>query len=536
MRILLGIALTAPLMLGGQNSSRSQEYKQQDKQWTVEGTVTTDSGPAKGARISVSGPTALEESYTNEKGEYVLKGTAPGVYVLRAVMKGHAESKPRALRMLPGTRQTSINFTLGKEAVIAGRVLDAEKRPVVGAFVTACMKAYQDGRLRLEQKAYSTTDDLGEYRIANLSEGKYILSIGPPKLTPRKRAPAPNRASAEPKRLMTVVRNAFYPGVQLLESAAPIMLYEGEQHGGADIVLPSAESFCVRARVVASSGESSASLWLVQPFGDSFPTVANGSVSAGEEYEICSLTPGRYRLLASTWDLETKKATGFVRTDLVVGTRDADLGNLYPRAGIAMQGKLTVVAAAAEDPVPSGLIVTLARRGRPILYGEDLVASVRSDGTFRLENVFPDDYGLTVSGLPDSYYLRGASQQGLSVTRGPIQPGGGELLLSVGSDAAAIRGRTVDKDDNPVPDVTVTLLSSKRLDTDPILTRQSDNNGAFEFTSMEPGKFQILALTGLYAGEASDPAFVANHASLALEVEVAAKESRNVSLKVNSAH
>jgi protocatechuate 3,4-dioxygenase beta subunit len=527
MRTLLGLALTLPLILGGQN---------ENKQWTVEGGVTTDNGPVKGARIGVSGPTPLEDVFTNEKGEYVLKGTEPGVFLLRASMQGTAESKPRALRMLPGTHQTSINFKLAKEAVIAGRVLDAEKKPVPGAIVTACVKAYRDGRLRLQPKQYSTTDDLGEYRIADLSEGKYILSIAPKKLVPRKRALGPSRAGAEPKRLITSVRNAFYPGVQSLESAAPIMLYEGEQHGGADIVLPSAESFCVRATVVASSGESSASLWLVQPVGDSFPTVANGSVSPGEEYEICSLTPGRYRLLASTWDPETKKAAAFVRTDFVVGTRDAGLGNLYPRPGIAVQGKLTVVAAKPEDPLPGGLTVTLERRGRPILYGENLVAAVKSDGSFGIENVFTDEYGLTVSGLPDGYYLSGASQQGLNVTRGPIQPGRGELLISIGSDAAAIRGRTVDKDANPVPDATVILLPSKRLETDPILTRQSDNNGAFEFTSLEPGKYQILALTGLYAGEASDPAFVANHTSLASEVEVAAKESRNVNLKVNNGH
>jgi len=531
MKTLLGLVLATPFVLGGQNSSRSQE----DKQWTVQGGVTTDNGPVKGARISVSGPAALEEVRTDEKGEYVLRGTAPGLYLLRASMKGTAESRPRALRMLPGTRQTSINFKLAKEAVIAGRVLDFEKRPVAGAIVTACVKVYQDGRLRLQQKAYSTTDDLGEYRIADLTEGKYILNIAPKKLAPRKRALGPSRAGAEPKRIMTSVRNAFYPGVQLLESAAPIMLHEGEQHGGADIVLPSLESFCVRARVVASSGESSGSLWLVQPVGDSFPTVANGSVSAGEEYEICSVTPGRYRLLASTWDSETKKATAFVRTDLVVGTRDVDVGNLYPRPGLAVQGKLTV-AAAAEDPLPSGLTVTLERRGRPILYGENLIGAVRPDGTFGIENAFPDEYGLTVSGLPDGYYLRGASQEGLNVTRGPIQPGRGELLISVGSDAAAIRGRTADKDDNPVPDATVILLSSKRLDNDPILTRQSDNSGVFEFTSLEPGKYEILALTGLYAGEASDPAFVANHTSQASEVEVEANESRAVNLKANSAH
>ena len=87
-----------------------------------------------------------------------------------------------------------------------------------------------------------------------------------------------------------------------------------------------------------------------------------------------------------------------------------------------------------------------------------------------------------------------------------------------------------------MPDATVILLSSKRLDNDPILTRQSDNSGVFEFTSLEPGQYEILALTGLYAGEASDPAFVANHTSQASEVEVEANESRAVNLKANSAH
>lgn len=245
--------------------------------------------------------------------------------------------------MSAGERLDAVDFHLGKEAVISGRVLDPAKNPVPGVIVAACVPIYRNGRLRLQQKSYASTDDMGEYRILDLNRSRYILMITPAMLKPRKWTPARREAAGDGKHATTFVRTAFYPGVELYESAAPIVLNDGEQREGADVILPLADSFCVRAAGIGPAGEPSVVLSLLHPVGDSFPTVANGTVQAGEKSEICGISPGRYRIQVYTFDPETKKATSFMLTDVVVTKRDVDVGNLYPLPAAALPGRIRIM-------------------------------------------------------------------------------------------------------------------------------------------------------------------------------------------------
>jgi len=529
MRTVLGVLCFGFALFGAQSSD--------PKQWTVEGDVTTDNGPAVGASVSASGPVWLKDVSTDSKGHYVLKGMAPGYHLLSAHLEGAAPSKAKAVQVSAGTHLTSIDFHLPKESVISGRVLDADQNPIEGIDVSACVKTYREGRLIVGPCEHSKTDDLGEYRIAGLSEGRYLLTAGAQPSKPRKRVPGPNRAASRSKPIMTLVSRCYYPGVRSIESAVPIVIHESEQRGAVDLVLPKTESFCVRAAVVSSSVEPSAVIRLDAVVGDYFSTLANGMVKAGEESEICGVPPGSYRLSASAWDPDTKKVRSFAQSEVIVADRDADAGKIYPGPCIAIHGKLTVAGASPDDPLPTGIVVGLSRRGFPFLYGESLENPVKADGTFAIENALPHEYGLYVEGLPNGYYIREATQQSIDVTHGPVQPGRGDLLISLGSDGGTLRGKTVDKDGNPVPDATIILLAANRKDNVPTLTRQSDQSGAFELGSgIAPGDYQILALTGVYEGEASDPAFVASQLSNATKVTADPKSSQNLTLKVTSAH
>jgi hypothetical protein len=410
------LAHATALVAAGQSSSGPVPG---DKQWTIEGDVTTDAGPAAGADILVSGPPW--RASTDAKGHYVLKGTASGTFILYAEKEGTAPSDSKAVTVFPGKRSDTIDFHLAKMSAISGRVLDANRKPVRGAYVSACVKLHRDGRMRLDAKQSGTTDDLGQYRIADLGKGSYILIIGAQMLTPRKRLQAAIRDGPAAKHV-TIARTCFYPGVDSLDAAAPIMLSQGMEYSGADIVVPQVDSFCVRAKVIPYSREPSAALWLNRAIGDSFPSIARGRVPSGEDSEICGVTPGQYWLEATTWNPDTNKTNGYIRTQVVVTNRDVDVETLYPTAGVDVQGKVSLTGESNDDTVPGNLSVTLMRRGRPILYGEDLRALVRPDGAFTVRNVFPDQYGLSVSGLPDGYFLREAKQQGIDVTHGPVQP------------------------------------------------------------------------------------------------------------------
>jgi len=70
-----------------------------DKQWTIEGDVTTDAGPATGADIFISGPPW--RASTDAEGHYVLKGTASGTFILSASKDGVAPSEPKDVWSMP---------------------------------------------------------------------------------------------------------------------------------------------------------------------------------------------------------------------------------------------------------------------------------------------------------------------------------------------------------------------------------------------------------------------------------------------------
>lgn len=162
---------------------------------------------------------------------------------------------------------------------------------------------------------------------------------------------------------------------------------------------------------------------------------------------------------------------------------------------------------------------------------------MRSDGSFLLEKVFPDEYGLSVSGLPNGYYVREATQNGFDAMRGAVRLDRGELVISLASDGSSIHGKTVDTEDHPAPDATVILVPKRASASDAIVTIQSDRSGAFEIDSgLRPGEYQIIAFTGLFEGEATDPAFVSNHLPEAETINVRPKASQSMSLKARTAH
>jgi hypothetical protein len=82
----------------------------------------------------------------------------------------------------------------------------------------------------------------------------------------------------------------------------------------------------------------------------------------------------------------------------------------------------------------------------------------------------------------------------------------------------------------------VVLIPEKTSGGNSIVTQQSDQSGAFKFGGIAPGDYQLLALTGLFEGEAEDPAFVTTQTFSAVELSAEPRSSHSVTLKVRSAH
>ena len=115
--------------------------------WEITGTVTTDSGPVRGAVVEVSGASGFPWIRTDRRGAYSCKGVAPGRYSV-AVRKMDNTSAPKSRTLtLAGGMRLKVDFRIPKGGVMSGRVLDETQQPVRDVVVRALSKIAGGGRL-----------------------------------------------------------------------------------------------------------------------------------------------------------------------------------------------------------------------------------------------------------------------------------------------------------------------------------------------------------------------------------------------------
>gem|GEM_PF-5863166 len=122
---------------------------------------------------------------SDAEGKFSIDNVEPGRYWLSAERQGFVKMDYGARRpSVPGTvltleagkDLTGLMFKLVPQGIIAGRVLDDEGEPLSGVMVQVLQQRYMQRRKRLVPAAAGVqTNDLGEYRVANLSPGEYKL-------------------------------------------------------------------------------------------------------------------------------------------------------------------------------------------------------------------------------------------------------------------------------------------------------------------------------------------------------------------------
>jgi hypothetical protein len=105
------------------------------------------------------------------------------------------------------------------EGIIFGKI-DSDGGPVEGILVKAIAPRIIDGRKRWEQRATTTTDEDGMFRLANLPPGTYYVSTGP-KWNPSAAALKAGKLQGYPL--------VFYPNAAEMDGAALLQVPAGQQ-------------------------------------------------------------------------------------------------------------------------------------------------------------------------------------------------------------------------------------------------------------------------------------------------------------------
>ena len=185
------------------------------------------------------------------------------------------------------------------------------------------------------------------------------------------------------------------------------------------------------------------------------------------------------------------------------------------------------------NPIPAGMSVSLGIIDRAFTPAElQLRSSVLPTGEFQIDPVFPHDFDLKVNGLPQGYYLKQVRQSGRDIRNSPARPGA-EVSILLGVDGPMISGTAVDSEGEPVADAIV-VIAEQTTNGRPVLSLQTDHNGRFsQHSGLAPGKYDLIAFTGIPGYLAQDPELLRQHRAGAKSITLEPRDrQQNLVLEV----
>ena len=479
--------------------------------------VTTESG--EDGRFSFVGLNAARYTLSAQRAGYL--GQYYGA--------GGASASSTYLVLAPGQQLKDVLFKLIPAAVISGRVLDQDGAPV-GSMVVQALRARWVRGVRLWASAGTVrTNDLGEFRIANLTAGEYLVpafkesSISSTNLSAQPPGDKPEREYVA----------TFFPNATDAPGAVPVQVAAGTEAGGTEIRLRRTDTVRIRGKVI-SAPEGNVVVVNLSPQGVTDSTVANlqGARNASSRqkdgsFELNRVVPGAYMLSASFMNGQTVFVAAL---PLQVGERHIEGLVLRPVAAIELAG--AVVVADKTSTQLSGLQIRL----EPVEYLGIAAAPGRAseEGRFALTGIQPGRYRVQVSNLPEGSYVQSVRYGGQEVTEEGIDLTSGassSLQISLSLAGAQVDGVVQGKDDKPVSGATVALVpDSKRYSL--FREARTGENGSYSLKGVAPGEYKILAWDNIETGAYQDPDFLKRYEGKADKLSLTEKEHKSVSLKV----
>jgi hypothetical protein len=287
----------------------------------ITGRVVADgtNAPIAGARVLVfpagrrTGPMGPPpQATTDQDGRFALSNLAPGEYSLDVQKTGFVPlngpmTRPRTFAVAAG-QVLSLDLHLQRGGVISGRVLDGTGEPLTEARVMAMRRmpapTNAGGQPRLvpaPMQGPQQTNDLGEFRVAGLAPGEYVIAatrngfpaFGGPGVPPRSSGSGAH----------TTMVTTFYPGTADQAGAQMVTVAAGTEAGNIVFTMQSAPAFRVSGIVVDEAGapiENAMVMLMSDPRnGPMMGPTGNGRSDVNGRFAIDEVPAGTYRANAS---------------------------------------------------------------------------------------------------------------------------------------------------------------------------------------------------------------------------------------------
>ena len=467
-------------------------------------------------------------------GKFSVSGIEPGQYRVNASHMGFLNMQYNARRpdgpgtpieLARGQKMTGVDFRLTPHGVIAGHMLDEDGDPLQGVQIQLLRMTYARGRKQLQQYNGSNSNDLGEYRISGIVPGKYYLGA-----TYRGRLnmimmDGNFSVAGGPAFQQEDYVTTFYPGVTDVAAAVPMEMKPGQQLQGINLKLTKIHTVSLKGSVINNTaapavpeqlpGRGGARINVsvqLEPRNSLNPNgMSQGAgVRPDGNFEFPSIAPGPYNLIAVTNNGNPRHAT---LMPIDVSNTNVEGLTLTINPGVTVSGHIRVDGD-TSDPIPS-FQVRLNAWAPGFNVGPPQPVKADASNNFSFDDVNPEHFEINVSPLPGTLYLKSIRAgnadvlaNGLDLTGG----GGASLDVVIGVNAPQITGTVQNPTtQQPALAVTVVLIPQEKERRESSLyyrTANTDQNGNFTMTRVNPGEYKVYAWDEVESGAWFDPEFL----------------------------
>jgi hypothetical protein len=456
---------------------------------------------------------AVIRGNTDEKGEFVLPGIAPGRYMLTAERSGYGRVNytegAAGFRVATFTVKSgevkSIRLRLMPLGVVTGSIAGPDGGPLPHAKAILSHYMIVDGVRTLLPEREVRADQKGAFLVTAVPAGQYLLSAY--------------------SRDEVVYAPSYYPGVPSASSAQPIKVEVGRIVQGLKLQLATAASFVISGHVTDATGKAVQGAVVLarrQPEDGIANLLSSESLTAqsgsGGEFALPRLLPGKYRLELTPG---AQKLTGSTMVDL--GTQDVKGVTITAVPGAIVTGRIVFEGnlPGVKRPLsPHTARISLradVQAGGPAI--EYIPGTIADDSTFRIENVPEGPMRFDVGMSTDRYYLKAIRQNGSDLTDQTLNVRQGDQIESVevviAVPAAQLTGRVAPdiaaQSGTQQPEV---ILFPRRMETPRARQRLTkvahvNESGQFTIRGIAPGEYSVIAVRNAQEGSEADPNFQA---------------------------
>jgi len=465
----------------------------------------TNSRPIEGAFIIVEplGEQAAQFEATGAKtgsdGSFTISNVTSPQYQIVAEKRGFIRLS-RNFRHEDGGQPAAIGpartdrmeLRMIQQAAIAGKVWDSSGQPLTGAVVQVSHMYLQGRRTLLSPVAQVTTNDLGEYRIFNLTPGRYYVGAfyqdQGSRLGLRKRPVTEGGAEIVTEEYAVT----YYPRNLEAEGATPVRARAGQALSDIDIQLAMARSFSVEGTITGLPPNAPMPPVFLQPFlvGGLGPLRVYTPGPGATEFRFRSVAPGTYVVRT---DMTVGGQVLSAREQIVVGSAQVDNVALDLRPPFSIPGTVSVEEGGT---LPADLQLRLNGLDRRFLAP----IKPQADGKFEVQVIGPDGYAVDGINPNGTAYVKSVAldYQPIGVNGISIRDPNHILLIVVSDKAGRIEGKALNSDQHPASGGVAILVASDPQDPRSYGASLS-SEGKFELKSLPPGKYRISCFSDLAA-------------------------------------